>query len=156
MVTLFSQTLVTAGANIEVEGENDTAPIHLAAQEGHSTVVAKLAECGANMEIRDGDFDTPLHLAACGTDGKGQLEVPCTRTVGFHRRYHDTNELQVVETLLKVGADPRAKRRNGKTAGMTTKNKVAKLHIPAPPPSHCTFSHIIRALSGTSRVAPCG
>lgn len=70
-----------------------------------------LAGSGAALELRDGDSDTPLHLAACGTDGKGHPAV--------------------VEVLLKRGADPRAKRRNGKTASTTTKAKALRemLHV---------------------------
>ena len=37
--------------------------------------------------------------------------------------------LQVVSTLLKCGADPRAKRRNGKTASKTTKDKALRQQL---------------------------
>merc|ERR1711963_256477 len=39
-------------------------PLHLAAREGHSSVVAVLLQSGANINAQDDELLTPLHLAA--------------------------------------------------------------------------------------------
>jgi len=64
--------------------------------------------------LLDGDGDTPLHLAACGTNGKGHSEL--------------------VELLLRAGADPGAKRRKGgAVAAKLTRDKGLRELLLRPP-----------------------
>ena len=72
------------------EGDGQT-PLHLAAENCHSNVVALLLTTGAKINIQASDNETPLHLAA---------QEGC---------------VDVVKLLLAKGADANAKDKQGRT-----------------------------------------
>jgi ankyrin repeat protein len=55
--------LTEAGANIEVRGERQSAPLHFAAQRGHIGVVALLMQRGADTKVMNSDLCTPIMMA---------------------------------------------------------------------------------------------
>lgn len=66
-----AEVLISRGANVDLIGDNEKTPLHLAAEGGHEPVVKLLLAKGANARLKDDVGATPLHLAA----KKGKLEV---------------------------------------------------------------------------------
>ncbi len=59
--------LIKAGAELEAKTGEGATPLHLAAQEGYSEVVAALIEAGVYVDCRSEDGGTtPLYAAALG------------------------------------------------------------------------------------------
>lgn len=56
--------LVKHGADVSVQDETDSTPLHLAALYGSSETVRILLKRGADVNILDGNRKTPLHLAS--------------------------------------------------------------------------------------------
>lgn len=63
--------LIKAGADLNATNSYGATPLHVAAQERHSEVMAALIEAGADVDRRLGDGRTPLLVAA----GNGCLEA---------------------------------------------------------------------------------
>ena len=55
--------LLAHGAPLEVQGDRDRTPLHIAARAGDEACVAALLEAGANVHAMDEDGNTPLHIA---------------------------------------------------------------------------------------------
>jgi len=100
------EALLAAGAQTDPPS-NSGSPLHLASQEGHLKVIELLAAAGANLELEDQDGDHPIHLACLGHSSQGDTEA--------------------VRLLLKLGADPRARRRRGRTPAGTVPNTNQEL-----------------------------
>jgi len=76
--------------------------LHRACEQGHAEIVLCLLEADLDVNAVDGDMDSPLHLAACGLDLKGHPEI--------------------VESLLKHGANPHLTNKPKRLASKVTKN----------------------------------
>jgi len=76
--------------------------LHRACEQGHAEIVLCLLAADLDVNAVDGDMDSPLHLAACGLDLKGHPEI--------------------VESLLKHGANPHLTNKPKRLASKVTKN----------------------------------
>jgi len=95
-----SRLLVLYKADPECRDAGGITPLHVAAEQGHTDVLAWLLEdVGVTVDPRDSDGDTPLHLAVYGA------------TSGRKRAVHR----QCVDTLLSAKANPGLRCSNNKT-----------------------------------------
>lgn len=62
----FVRMLVQHGANPNIGNADQRSPLHEAACNGHTKVVAILLTAGASIGMQDRGGDTPLHWAVCG------------------------------------------------------------------------------------------
>jgi ankyrin repeat protein len=119
------ESLISCGAEIELEDARGLRPIHLAAENGCTEVLEFLISCCCALSPKDAEGRTPLHLAARA----GQLEavnlllstgdVDCN-TPDKHSRtplsYACENQQEdVVDSLLKVVEDVESGDAQGKT-----------------------------------------
>ena len=58
-------------ALVNKKNDDDSAPIHLAAEKGHKDIVKLLLDHGANIDVKDNDGETPIYRAAV----KGHTET---------------------------------------------------------------------------------
>ncbi|MBN1610315.1 MAG: ankyrin repeat domain-containing protein [Polyangiaceae bacterium] len=116
------------------EGRGGHTPLHYAAQEGHWRVVERLLESGARVNSTSGGF-TPLALAV------GSERAAAVRTLLVHgadpnircpQDDHDTplhmacvwnDSDRVIRSLLRCGANPRLRSRDGKTPAETAEER---------------------------------
>ena len=111
--------------NARARGDQELAPMHVAAQFQHDDILSLLLENGADPEGEDAYIMTPLHRASW----RGTLEaVRCLLDHGanikardrdgwtpLHCAVHEKNRIQVVRLLLERGADVNAPDNRGAT-----------------------------------------
>ncbi len=96
------ELLLDGGANIEHKDKSGAAPLHRAVRARSPEAVRCLLERGARVDATHGRRrTTALHIVAHSTGASG--------TKGTR-----AEQQQIVELLLKYGADPRARDANGK------------------------------------------
>lgn len=114
------QSLIEAGATIDLADRAGATALHRAAQGGDKTCVRALIKAGANVHATDVEQNTPLHYAAeynaiaaakvlleNGADAKQACRLGHT---ALHRlaHQHDKNCKDFAELLVKAGADSNA------------------------------------------------
>jgi ankyrin repeat protein len=111
--------------NARARGDQELAPMHVAAQFRHDDILSLLLENGADPEGEDAYIMTPLHRASW----RGTLEaVLCLLDHGanikardrdgwtpLHCAVQEKNRIQVVRLLLERGADVNACDNRGRT-----------------------------------------
>ena len=105
------ETLIKAGADLNVADKQQFYPLHLAASKGHSAICKVLVQAGAKMDVKTADGGTALHVAAAS---------------GFDK---------VVSVLISLGADIKALDVNNATplhsAALQGEHKCVKLLLDA-------------------------
>jgi ankyrin repeat protein len=115
---------IDGGAYLNVHGDGNTKPLHLAARYGHEVVVDLLLTSNADFDPRNDDKRTPLHLAARYGHGavvdillkfKAAVDVrDCDKMTPLHLAAEKGHEA-IVHSLLKSKADVNALTGNNKT-----------------------------------------
>jgi ankyrin repeat protein len=133
--------LIEHGASIDVIDENGLTPLHIAASMGGVEVICKLISAGARTDLGD---SSPLHLAARTerssapqTARDGRLDPlralldagvpPDVRDGDGNTPLHVTFSPQVVDLLVRSGADVNAKNGQGDTALHLAARKPAEV-----------------------------
>ncbi|MCE7072521.1 ankyrin repeat domain-containing protein [Dyadobacter sp. CY327] len=89
--TNMTDSLLTAGANVDLQDKNGWAPLHFAVQSYNLAAISLLLQNGANIEICDEHGNTPLWRAVMASQGKGGA----------------------ITLLLDAGANPHSKNNSG-------------------------------------------
>jgi ankyrin repeat protein len=97
--------LIKAGADPNALDKSGVAPLHRAVRQRCPSAVDSLLCNGATVRLKNKSGSTPLHLAVQNT-GRGGTGSPESKSC----------QRQIIELLLKAGADPRDKDGRGKTA----------------------------------------
>ncbi len=97
--------LIKKGANPNALDKSGVAPLHKAVRQRCPRAVDSLLCNGAAVRLKNKSGSTPLHLAVQNT-GRGGTGSPESKT--FQR--------EIIELLLKAGADPQDRDARGKTA----------------------------------------
>jgi uncharacterized protein len=118
--------LLEDGAPVDSRDVDGRTPLMAAAQKGHSVLVGSLSGYGASCTTTDGKGNTPMHYEAKGAAndvtlqflaGKGDLvnrpnaagETPLIAAV-------DSHNMDNVQTLIELGADPAQADKSGADA----------------------------------------
>lgn len=96
--------LIKKGANPNTLDKSGVAPLHRAVRQRCAGAVHSLLRNGAAVRLKNKSGSTPLHLAVQNT-GRGGTGSPESKT--FQR--------EIIELLLKAGADPQDRDARGKT-----------------------------------------
>ena len=120
----IAQVLLKRGASIQVQSNNKSTPLHLAAKTGNLKITEQLVGNNANVNATDQHQSTPLHLATKA----GSLEIIQHLLIyGANINAQDENgftalhwaiqlgNLQMTELLLKEGALTELKDMEGQT-----------------------------------------
>jgi hypothetical protein len=100
MITL----LIKAGAAPNVLDKSGVAPLHRAVRQRCPLAVDALLSNGAAIRLKNKSGSTPLHLAVQNT-GRGGTGSPEAKAL----------QKEIIELLLKAGADPKERDGRGKT-----------------------------------------
>jgi len=104
------ETLVSAGADVNLQDRRGWAPLHFAAQARSAEITTYLLAHGASIDPEDAYGNTPLSTATFNYRGDGE----------------------VIQILRAAGADPRKKNKSGVSAlslaRMVANYDVAKLY----------------------------
>jgi ankyrin repeat protein len=103
--------LIKAGANPNALDKSGVAPLHRAVRQRCAEAVDSLLRNGAAVRLKNKSGSTPLHLAVQNT-GRGGAGSPESKNY----------QREIIELLLKAGADPRDKDGRGKTARQSTQS----------------------------------
>jgi hypothetical protein len=103
--------LIKAGADPNTLDKSGVAPLHRAVRQRCAEAVDSLLRNGAAVRLKNKSGSTPLHLAVQNT-GRGGTGSPESKSC----------QRQIIELLLKAGADPRDKDGQGKTALQCTQS----------------------------------
>jgi ankyrin repeat protein len=136
LVDLF----VRGGINIHVPDELGNSAIVIALKKGYTVIANILLIAGADPNAHDGHGFTPL-LLACGKDTKGYKEI-ATKLIRLGADVNARDPLgwtplllalsagtvEVMELLLKHGANPLARTRKGENA-MSLAQKYGKMDL---------------------------
>lgn len=90
----LTKSLIQSGEDVNAQDRNGWTPLHFAAQAGSIGAVELLIDAGADINLRNSDGNTALWVATMNS-------------------YHGT---QVIELLLKKGANPKEKNNYGNSA----------------------------------------
>jgi ankyrin repeat protein len=106
-----AQLLLDHGASFQVRNLKGQTPLHLAAASLFVLldVVALLLKLGADVDAQDDDHMTPLHYAL------SSLSSPVHYSMPSSPGQSSSTPLEVVELLLKHGANAHLRNRHGKT-----------------------------------------
>lgn len=113
------ELLLKKGALLNEKNNANKAPLHLAVEEGNPRIIKLLVKAGASLSVKDGSGFTPLHYVANyeGKESKSLLEAMASTiskdTINIQSNNGFTalhiasalGHLEIVETLLKFGAD---------------------------------------------------
>jgi hypothetical protein len=97
--------LITNGAKPNMLDKSGVAPLHRAVRQRCPKAVDSLLRNGAAVRLKNKSGSTPLHLAVQNT-GRGGTGSPESKSC----------QREIIELLLKAGADPQDKDGRGKTA----------------------------------------
>lgn len=126
--------LIRAGANPNARDDLGQSALHRAAEMGELEIVRALIQARAKRDLK-ANGTTPLLIAiqngheACAIELiRGGADLTPTTAAGLLRRNalmlaSSTGRVEVVRALLKAGADPEAKDKEGKTALMLANEK---------------------------------
>jgi ankyrin repeat protein len=103
--------LVKAGADPNALDKSGVAPLHRAVRQRCPVAVDSLLRNGAQVQLKNKSGSTPLHLAVQNT-GKGGTGSPESKSC----------QKEIIELLLKAGADPQDHDARGKTARQHAKS----------------------------------
>jgi ankyrin repeat protein len=104
--------LIKKGANPNTLDKSGVAPLHRAVRQRCSSALDSLLRNGADVRLKNKSGSTPLHLAAQNT-GRGGTGSPESKTL----------QAEIIELLLKAGADPQDRDARGKTAQQCAKSE---------------------------------
>ena len=137
------QSLLNKGADVNCQQDDLRTPLHLAAHCGELEAARVLIEHKADVDSQDDDGDTPLHLLLGNTDRDdddildlarlllertGDVNI---RSTGGWTLLHDAvlyGRLEIVRTLLDLGANPNAETEKGDTVFHFVSGKYNKKH----------------------------
>ena len=108
MITL----LIDAGANPNALDKSGVAPLHRAVRQRCAGAVASLLRHGAAVRLKNKSGSAPLHLAVQNT-GRGGTGSPESKAF----------QIEIIELLLKAGADPNDRDARGRTACQCVKSE---------------------------------
>ncbi len=97
--------LIKKGADPNTLDKSGVAPLHRAVRQRCSKAVDSLLKNGAHVRLKNKSGSTPLHLAVQNT-GRGGTGSPESKAL----------QKEIIEILLKAGADPQERDARGKTA----------------------------------------
>jgi hypothetical protein len=97
--------LIEKGARPNALDKSGVAPLHRAVRQRSAMAVDSLLRNGADVRLKNKNGSTPLHLAVqnTGKSGSGSPEAKAAQK-------------EIIELLLKAGANPEDRDTNGKTA----------------------------------------
>jgi len=119
--------LVQAGADLNATDDGGRTPLHAAAGESHNpALIGMLVEAGADIDGRDHGGRTPLHEAAAQgwqpatvvallAAGADLTAVDFEGNTPLHASWSNSDP-EVMNTLLRLGADPMARNNEGQPA----------------------------------------
>ncbi|WP_265025522.1 ankyrin repeat domain-containing protein [Wolbachia endosymbiont (group A) of Bibio marci] len=126
-------SLISKGANVNAEDNNEQTPLHQAAAYGRKEAVEVLLNNGANVNAVDEHHSTPLHRAA--ENGHKEVVEALLKVNGIDVNAQDKYEgtplhfaakmghAEIVKDLLDKGASVNITDRNGKTPFKLAANK---------------------------------
>ena len=97
--------LIGAGANPNALDKSGVAPLHRAVRQRCAKAVDALLRNGAGVRLKNKSGSTPLHLAVQNT-GRGGTGSPEAKAL----------QREIIDVLLKAGANPQDRDPRGKTA----------------------------------------
>jgi len=103
--TEITVLLLDAGANPDALDKSGVAPLHRAVRQRCVGAVDSLLRHGASALQKNGNGSTPLHLAVQNT-GRGGTGLPELKAL----------QKEIIELLLKAGANPKERDARAKTA----------------------------------------
>jgi len=124
-----AQPLLDHGASFQVRNLKGQTPLHLAAASLYVLfdVVALLLKLGADVDAQDNDHMTPLHYALSSWSSPVHYSMPSSPSQS------SSTPLEVVELLLKHGANVHLRNGRGKTplqvALETSEREIAQLFL---------------------------
>lgn len=102
--------LIESGANPNALDKSGVAPLHRAVRTRCPSAVAALLHNGADIQLKNKNGSTPLHLVVQNT-GRGGSGSPEAKA----------NQKEIIELLLKSGANRQARDASGNTPKQCTK-----------------------------------
>jgi len=96
------QLLLGAGANVNATANHEVTPLHRAVRARNPVAVALLLKHGAKADPCDARGSTPLRRAVSNTGAGGTADSR-------------GEAIEIIKLLLRAGADPRSKNKEGKT-----------------------------------------
>jgi ankyrin repeat protein len=106
------RVVIGAGADPNAVDKSGVAPLHRAVRHRCSSAVASLLMNGASIRLKNGRGSTPLHLAVQNT-GKGGTGSAESKTL----------QKEIIQLLLKAGADPNDRDERGNTVWQCAKSE---------------------------------
>jgi ankyrin repeat protein len=104
--------LIQAGANPNALDKSGVAPLHRAVRQRCPLAVDALLRNGATIRLKNKSGSTPLHLGVQNT-GRGGTGSPESKAL----------QREIIELLLKAGADPKERDARGRTAGQCAQSE---------------------------------
>ncbi|MDI9404949.1 MAG: ankyrin repeat domain-containing protein, partial [Limnohabitans sp.] len=116
----FARFLLTAGASTSSADSHGNTPLHIAVGSGKTLIADLLLQFGSDVNSLNMRSQTPLHLAAladfAALEEVQSLLCDMTAKDALLKKLDALPEATaIIELLLKAGADPRAKDKDGKT-----------------------------------------